>query len=124
MGLISEIISGVISPVTNLIGGIVNKKEDVSLEKYKVDGKVDINLIDAQARIVRATIDLLKNKWMIFLQFGFAAPLMIYYGKCILWDKVLGLGHTDALTGEIATYSNWIVAFLFVHSGIMALARK
>lgn len=124
MNPISWIISGVLSPVLNTVTAIFNKKEDTALEKYKVDGTVDITVIQAELEVTRVKAQLLTNKFMVFLQLGFGLPLMVYYGKCILWDKVLGWGYTDSLTGEIATYSQWIVAFLFLHSGIMALARK
>jgi len=124
MNPISWIISAVLDPVLKTALAIFNKKEDTNLEKYKVDGTVNTSLIAAEVEIIKVKGELLKNQILVYLQVGFGIPLMIYYGKCILWDKVLGLGYTDALTGEIATYSQWIVAFLFVHSGIMALARK
>jgi hypothetical protein len=31
-----------------------------------------------------------------------AAPVIIYFWKVIVWDKVLGLGTSDAITGMIA----------------------
>jgi hypothetical protein len=38
-----------------------------------------------------------------------AAPVVIYLWKVIVWDKVLGLGTTDALTGDAATWAGLIV---------------
>lgn len=37
----------------------------------------------------------------------------IYFGKLLLWDKVLALGATDPLLGWSATTANLIVAFYF-----------
>lgn len=125
--ILSSIISGVIGPITNTITAIYTKKEDVSLEKFKVDGKVDVALIGAYVAIAQANAGLLNNKWMVRLQVAFGAPLAVYYGKCILWDKVLGHwtnGSTDPLTGDISTYSLWIVGFLFMHSAITSWGRK
>lgn len=127
MGLISEIITGVISPITNVVGGYLNKKQDVDLEKFKVDGRVDLQLIQAHVDILRLSAELLKGKWMIRLQVAFGAPLAAYYAKCIVWDKMLGSithGHTDPLDGFIAQYSTWIVGFLFLHSAVTSWTRK
>ena len=38
-----------------------------------------------------------------------AAPVVIYLWKVIVWDIVLGLGTTDALAGDVATWSGAIV---------------
>lgn len=37
----------------------------------------------------------------------------IYFGKLLIWDKVLALGATDPLLGWSATTANLIVAFYF-----------
>ncbi|MBX6329373.1 MAG: hypothetical protein IRY89_12445 [Pseudolabrys sp.] len=38
-----------------------------------------------------------------------AAPVIIYLWKVIVWDKVLGLGTTDPLTGTVAEWAGLIV---------------
>src|SRR3954464_1219931 len=35
----------------------------------------------------------------------------IYFGKLLVWDKVLGLGSTDPLAGFASTTANLIVSF-------------
>jgi hypothetical protein len=37
----------------------------------------------------------------------------VYLAKLLIWDKVLGLGVTDPLTGWVETTANLIVAFYF-----------
>jgi hypothetical protein len=39
-----------------------------------------------------------------------AAPVIIYLWKVIVWDKVLGLGTADPLTGTVAEWAGLIVA--------------
>jgi hypothetical protein len=121
---IGAIAKGFVEGVSGPLFGWLKNKDDASLEKFKVDGQVDSNLIQAHVILGKAKIDLLKNQWMVFLQFGFGFPLMVYYGKCILWDKVFGWGSTDPLKGDIATYSMWIVGFLFAHSVLDNWGRK
>lgn len=125
---ITAIIQGIIGPITTSITAIYTKKEDVSLEKFKVDGQVDMKLVEGQVNLINAQRNLLevgvKDSGTRYLQYLFGYPLGLYYAKIILWDKVLGLGHTDHLDGEVQTYSLWIVGFLFLHASISDWSRK
>src|ERR1700730_17663933 len=47
----------------------------------------------------------------------------IYFGKLLIWDKVLGLGTTDGLQGFAATTANLVVRFYFVKRGFENVAR-
>jgi hypothetical protein len=47
----------------------------------------------------------------------------IYFGKLLIWDKVLGLGSTDGLQGFAATTANLVVSFYFVKRGFENVAR-
>jgi hypothetical protein len=38
-----------------------------------------------------------------------ALPVVIFLWKVIVWDKVLGLGSTDEITGMAADWCGWIV---------------
>jgi hypothetical protein len=44
-------------------------------------------------------------------------------GKLLVWDKVLGLGTTDALAGFASTTSNLVVSFYFAKRGFENVAR-
>lgn len=126
-GFIGWLASGAIAPFLDFgksIVGIFTHKMDTDVEKFKVSGVTDVALIEAQCRIVLANAELLKNKWLVALQVMFATPLALYYGKCLVYDKMFALGSTDALGGDISTWSMWIVGFLFMHASIMSLGRK
>lgn len=47
----------------------------------------------------------------------------VYFGKLLIFDKVLALGSTDPLTGWAGTTANLIVAFYFGKRGIENVAR-
>src|SRR5580765_5712635 len=47
----------------------------------------------------------------------------IYFGKLLVWDKVLGLGTTDPLAGFAAVTSNLVVSFYFAKRGFENVAR-
>lgn len=46
----------------------------------------------------------------------------IYFGKLLIWDKVLGLGATDGLKDFAATTANLVVSFYFVKRGFENVA--
>ena len=46
-----------------------------------------------------------------------------YFGKLLIWDKVLGLGTTDPLAGWAATTANLIVGFYFGRRTFENVAR-
>lgn len=52
---------------------------------------------------------------------GYAVAL--YFGKLLIWDKVLALGSTDPLAGWASTTANIIVMFYFSKRGIENVAR-
>jgi hypothetical protein len=47
----------------------------------------------------------------------------IYFGKLLIWDKVLGLGTTDPLAGFAAITANLVVSFYFAKRGFENVAR-
>jgi hypothetical protein len=48
---------------------------------------------------------------------------LVYYAKCIIWDKVLGLGTTDNVQGAIAIWAGLIMSFYFTKRGFENVAR-
>jgi hypothetical protein len=47
----------------------------------------------------------------------------LYFGKLLVWDKVLGLGSTDPLAGFASVTSNLVVSFYFAKRGFENVAR-
>ena len=53
----------------------------------------------------------------------FAAAFIIYTWKVVVWDKVLGLGSTPALTGDIAQWAMIVLTAYFGGRSIEKVAR-
>ena len=47
----------------------------------------------------------------------------LYFGKLLVWDKVLGLGITDPLAGWASTTANLVVSFYFARRGFENIAK-
>jgi hypothetical protein len=52
-----------------------------------------------------------------------ALPIIIYFWKVIVWDKVLGLGVTDPITGMIADWTGMILTAYVGGRSIEKVAR-
>jgi hypothetical protein len=52
-----------------------------------------------------------------------AAPVIIYLWKVTVWDKVLGLGATDPITGMVADWTGMIVTAYVGGRSIEKVAR-
>lgn len=53
----------------------------------------------------------------------FAYVTLIFYTKVLIYDKCLGWGTTDAVTGEVATWAGLIMSFYFAKRGFENVAR-
>ena len=53
----------------------------------------------------------------------FAADFIIYTWKVVVWDKVLGLGSTPALTGDIAQWAMIVLTAYFGGRSLEKVAR-
>jgi len=61
--------------------------------------------------------------WTAIIRPLAALPVVIYIWKVIVYDKVLGMGTTDPITGEVATWAGVIVTTYFGGRTIEKVAR-
>lgn len=120
MSLISSIFEGLSSGILKPIESIFNKKQDANIEKFKVDGQVDMKLIEAHLLLAQSQNDLRKTQAVQILILLFGLPLAFYYGKILIWDAALHLGYTDAIKGDVALWNKMVVTFLFGASALQA----
>jgi hypothetical protein len=52
-----------------------------------------------------------------------ALPVIVYLWKVIVWDKVLGLGTTDPITGDVGVWAGAIVATYVGGRSLEKIAR-
>jgi hypothetical protein len=53
----------------------------------------------------------------------FAYSLWFYFTKVFIYDAALGLGSTDAVRGDVATWGGLVIAFYFGKRGFENVAR-
>lgn len=112
--------TGILQPILSYL----EKKADSKTERTRLY----LNEIIETRKVKR---DILvaeqANWWTSMIRPLMAAPIIIYMWKVVVWDKVLGLGVTDPLTGSIGEWAGAIVAAYFiarpVEKGAAAVAR-
>lgn len=53
----------------------------------------------------------------------FGYIMVVYFGKIVIWDKVLAWGSTDALRGDAATWGTMVFAFYVGMRGFQNIVR-
>jgi hypothetical protein len=95
-----------------------------AIEAYKARlaaaGSQDAVAADLAAKAIAAEIEQRKSAnaivaaeqgrwWTALVRPLLALPVVIYLWKVIVWDKVLALGSTDPLAGDVAQWAGLIV---------------
>ena len=110
------------------VGDIVSK----ATEAYTahVQAGVDSGKIDAD--IIARQIDLAKHESELqaglakepgYVRQCFAYPVAFYYAKIFVWDKVLALGATDALSPELEWTARTIIVSYFGCAAVATAMR-
>lgn len=95
-----------------------NTTEHVAADLASRELAVQQAEIEAQAQLRVAQIG---KWWEPEHLFGYI--LVVYFAKVIIVDKVLALGSTDPITGDIGQWSGWIMLTYFGKRGVENVAR-
>jgi hypothetical protein len=117
-----------------LTGPIVNGAIAAYKAKLEATNSQDRMAADLAVKEIEAEIEARKQASTIILaEQGrwytamirplLATPVIIYFWKVIVWDKVLGLGTTDPITGMIADWTGMIITAYVGGRSIEKVAR-
>jgi hypothetical protein len=95
-----------------------NTSENIASDLAARELAVQQKEIEVQAEYKRALIGHWYEPTNLF---GYI--MVIYFGKIIIWDKVLKLGATDGITGQAAEWAGMIMLFYIGKRGIENVAR-
>ena len=121
--------------IASLLGGpVVNGLIGAYKAKLAATNTQDRIAADLAAKEIEADIEARKQasaiviaeqgRWYTaIIRPMLAFPIIIYFWKVIVWDKVLGLGTTDPITGMIADWSGMIVTAYVGGRSIEKVAR-
>ncbi len=114
LGMILGFLGGPL--LTNLLGAYKARLENASGQDKMA---VELAIKEIEAEIVSRTeatkvMALENGRWFTWMpraivQWSFA----LFVGKCVVWDNLLGLGSTDPLQGDIASWAGMVMAMWF-----------
>jgi hypothetical protein len=125
--MLQWILSVLSAPVFNSIVDAYKAKLAAASTQDKL--AVDLAVKEIEAEIaaraqVSAIIVAEQGRWWTSMIRPLAAlPVVIYIWKVIVYDKVLGLGTTDAITGDVGTWAGVIITTYFGGRTIEKVAR-
>ena len=97
--------------------GLASKGIDYFMKRADGDVQKAVALMAAEQARIAAQRDITiagMSHPIFWYGWGlFVLPLGVYWSKVIVWDKVLGWGTTDPLTGFVLEWSGYIVTSLF-----------
>jgi len=101
-----------------LASGNTTEAHAIDLAKSEIQGEIAQRQADAS--IIRQE----EGRWYTALPRPlFAFAFVIYVWKVVVWDKVLGLGATDALSPELSQWAMMILTAYFGGRTIEKVAR-
>jgi hypothetical protein len=121
--------------LANLIGGpIVSGLIGAYKAKLAATNTMDAQAADLAAKEIAGEVALRQTEASIIRQEEgrwytslprpmFAFIFIVYVGKCVIWDKVLGWGSTDPLSPELANIEMIVIGGYFGGRTIEKVAR-
>lgn len=105
----------IVGPIIDGIVSIFNKRQDVSLAKYKVDGQVDTQILQSSTQVTLASQD--------YISVRIARDIIMYPGSIwcglYLWDKIVAhkypwlVWDVAPLDGPLALLPMALLTFFF-----------
>ena len=128
-------LSLVLTWLGNLLGGPFAKAaldayrakltaENIS-EKIAADlAARELSLEQRQRELAAEILVVEQGRWYTALPRPlFASAFIIYVWKVVVWDKVLGLGTTDAISGDISQWGTIVLTAYFGGRSLEKIAR-
>lgn len=100
-----------------LSGGIADKVLDGYKAKLEQGTNADKLAADLAAREIEAhhriAVAELGSWFTALPRVCIEMTVAVYIAKVVVWDKVLGLGSTDAITGSVGEWVNLVIIGMF-----------
>jgi hypothetical protein len=125
--MIKDIVAGFAEGIFKPLASIFTKKMDTDLEKYKVNGQVDIALMNNHLELIKAqgslVNDRMKHLGFRMCQYGLIAPVLVWL-NCIFFDSIVThSGWVQALPKNLEYVPHTVVIFLLGNVAIRAFRK-
>ena len=111
-----------------VIKGLIDAYQ-AKLKAGNVESKIAADL--ASSEIAAQTLETQSQTQLKIAQIGHPFEpekiamyiTLLFYGKCVVWDTILGLGTTPSLKGDVSVWAGMIMGFYFTKRGFENVAR-
>ena len=107
-----------ISAIAKEIARVKTVAENGKTDQARIAARERVSTLEAEL-VARQANRALGGRMTAWVQFVWAAPFILYNAKLIIWDKMLKLGVTDPLSGDLMDLQLRIVTFYF--GGVAAI---
>lgn len=128
MGWLISLITGPL--FSKVIGGLTDAYKSKLENATKRDKlAVDLAIGEIQGEVAQRQVEasIIRGEegrwWTALPRPLFAYIFVLYYGKCVIWDKVFALGSTDSLSPEISGIAMIVITGYFGGRTIEKVAR-
>lgn len=84
----------------------------------------ELSVVERERELATQLVAAEQGRWYTALPRPlFAAAFIIYAWKVVVWDKVFGLGTTDALSGDVAQWAMIVLTAYFGGRSLEKVAR-
>lgn len=111
-----------------IIKGVIDAYK-AKLEAGNTEGRIAADLAGRELDVQRREIEV-QNEFKVALIGRWYEPtqllgyiMVIYVGKVVVWDIVLGWGTTDPIRGAVGEWAGLIIMFLIGKRGFENIAR-
>lgn len=113
--MIAKIIAWVAGGALDRVGGHLKDaylaKKQAETDEQRLEADLRIRQLEAQQNVLIAEQGNWVTRW---IRPAFAFPFVVYTWKLVIWDKVLGIGVTDPLKGELAEFMMIVIGAYFL----------
>lgn len=123
--LLGSIVSGFfgsgLGQITGALKDAYQAKLTAQTTEAKLEADQNIATLEAQRAVLIAEAS--SGGFQSWIRPLFAIPFVIYNGKLVLWDKVLGWGSTDPLSDSLFQIEMIVISAYFLSRGAEKVAR-
>jgi hypothetical protein len=113
------LISGLFTTVNTVSNNLSNERinlQNATTERERAQIQERISALQSTATVLAA--EAAKSKIPVLVQLLMTLPWVLYIGKALVWDKLLGWGTTDGLSPQEWYLCYVVYGFWFVHSTV------
>lgn len=115
------------SIITSITEKIADAKVRLLMARFSVSRDVAVATLQgavAESHDRVAALGVIAgSRLLTLLIICFAAPIVAFETKVVVWDTMLGWGETPAIHGQVAEWMNMIISWLFGSSTVLAAGQ-